>query len=130
MQSRRKSTSENVGKAFLPPKNVLRFWAHKKKSTTHQVPRTHDVALQPTAINHLTMHFKLTPTMTFAMLAARRGVTAFTSKTALTRAASTQVYRPSPLMFAEEGQAEVVLVGCGAPNRGMGWYVEHVSWFL
>eukprot|EP00549_Striatella_unipunctata_P019363 CAMPEP_0118697194 /NCGR_PEP_ID=MMETSP0800-20121206/14339_1 /TAXON_ID=210618 ORGANISM="Striatella unipunctata, Strain CCMP2910" /NCGR_SAMPLE_ID=MMETSP0800 /ASSEMBLY_ACC=CAM_ASM_000638 /LENGTH=365 /DNA_ID=CAMNT_0006596535 /DNA_START=153 /DNA_END=1250 /DNA_ORIENTATION=+ len=25
-------------------------------------------------------------------------------------------------MFAEEGQAEVVLVGCGAPNRGMGWY--------
>ena len=23
---------------------------------------------------------------------------------------------------AEEGQAEVVLVGCGAPNRGMGWY--------
>lgn len=26
------------------------------------------------------------------------------------------------LRFAEEGQAEVVLVGCGAPNRGMGWY--------
>ena len=23
---------------------------------------------------------------------------------------------------AQEGQAEVVLVGCGAPNRGMGWY--------
>ena len=23
---------------------------------------------------------------------------------------------------AREGQAEVVLVGCGAPNRGMGWY--------
>jgi len=23
---------------------------------------------------------------------------------------------------AEAGQAEVVLVGCGAPNRGMGWY--------
>jgi hypothetical protein len=23
---------------------------------------------------------------------------------------------------AEKGQAEVVLVGCGAPNRGMGWY--------
>ena len=23
---------------------------------------------------------------------------------------------------AKEGQAEVVLVGCGAPNRGMGWY--------
>lgn len=25
-------------------------------------------------------------------------------------------------MFAEEGQAETILVGCGAPNRGMGWY--------
>lgn len=25
-------------------------------------------------------------------------------------------------MNAESGQAEVVLVGCGAPNRGMGWY--------
>jgi hypothetical protein len=28
----------------------------------------------------------------------------------------------SLLRLAEEGQAEVVLVGCGAPNRGMGWY--------
>ena len=25
-------------------------------------------------------------------------------------------------LFAKEGQAEVVLVGCGAPNRGMGWW--------
>ena len=25
-------------------------------------------------------------------------------------------------MAAKAGQAEVVLVGCGAPNRGMGWY--------
>jgi len=58
--------------------------------------------------------------MTFTMLAARQGVSAFTSSAAFTRAAST--FRPTPLMFAEEGQAEVVLVGCGAPNRGMGWY--------
>lgn len=64
------------------------------------------------------MQIKLTATMLFSMLAARRGVTAFTPTT-FTRAAST--FRPSPLMFAEEGQAEVVLVGCGAPNRGMGW---------
>jgi len=28
----------------------------------------------------------------------------------------------SSLRLAEEGQAEVILVGCGAPNRGMGWY--------
>jgi hypothetical protein len=25
-------------------------------------------------------------------------------------------------LAASPGQAEVVLVGCGAPNRGMGWY--------
>lgn len=62
----------------------------------------------------------ITVAMTFTMLAARRGVSAFTSPAAFTRAAST--FRPTPLMFAEEGQAEVVLVGCGAPNRGMGWY--------
>lgn len=69
---------------------------------------------------HLTQ--TATTTMAFSMLAARRGVNAFTNPTAFTRAAST--FRPSPLMFAEEGQAEVVLVGCGAPNRGMGWYVS------
>ena len=28
----------------------------------------------------------------------------------------------SALLNAKDGQAEVVLVGCGAPNRGMGWY--------
>merc|ERR1711935_295788 len=28
----------------------------------------------------------------------------------------------SLVMKAEAGQAEVILVGCGAPNRGMGWY--------
>ncbi len=29
---------------------------------------------------------------------------------------------PSGSNGAKVGQAEVVLVGCGAPNRGMGWY--------
>ena len=28
----------------------------------------------------------------------------------------------APSSGAKAGQAEVVLVGCGAPNRGMGWY--------
>ena len=28
----------------------------------------------------------------------------------------------SRALAAKAGQAEVVLVGCGAPNRGMGWY--------
>lgn len=43
----------------------------------------------------------------------------------VSRQAARSQQRPistSLLRFAEEGQAEVVLVGCGAPNRGMGWY--------
>jgi predicted dehydrogenase len=35
---------------------------------------------------------------------------------------STGPFRNTMMMKAKEGQAEVVLVGCGAPNRGMGWY--------
>lgn len=31
-------------------------------------------------------------------------------------------FRNTMMMKAKVGQAEVVLVGCGAPNRGMGWY--------
>jgi hypothetical protein len=39
---------------------------------------------------------------------------------AAVRSAST--FSRTLTMKAEEGQAEVILVGCGAPNRGMGWY--------
>jgi len=31
-------------------------------------------------------------------------------------------FTPSMVVQAEKGQSEVVLVGCGLPNRGMGWY--------
>ena len=52
---------------------------------------------------------------------SRRSATAFvvsrTSASTRTLVSSTRV-----LQVAAEGQAEVVLVGCGAPNRGMGWY--------
>eukprot|EP00567_Pseudictyota_dubia_P011424 CAMPEP_0197443636 /NCGR_PEP_ID=MMETSP1175-20131217/9326_1 /TAXON_ID=1003142 /ORGANISM="Triceratium dubium, Strain CCMP147" /LENGTH=404 /DNA_ID=CAMNT_0042974299 /DNA_START=127 /DNA_END=1341 /DNA_ORIENTATION=+ len=49
------------------------------------------------------------------------------SKTAFLNAASTTkrsvgTFGKTMTMYAEEGQAEVILVGCGAPNRGMGWY--------
>ena len=40
----------------------------------------------------------------------------------LQQGAGTRAISSSSLRFAEEGQAEVILVGCGAPNRGMGWY--------
>lgn len=38
------------------------------------------------------------------------------------RSMSAGAFRRTLQMNAESGQAEVVLVGCGAPNRGMGWY--------
>jgi hypothetical protein len=64
--------------------------------------------------------------------------TMFTSFAARTASAFTQTARPqarsitgrafagSNLMFAKEGQAEVILVGCGQPNKGMGWYRKFV----
>jgi len=65
-------------------------------------------------------------TMTFSVFARRTAAftatrsSAFVPKTMTTRAAST--FGRSLAMYAEPGQAEVILVGCGAPNRGMGWY--------
>lgn len=49
---------------------------------------------------------------------------AFVSRQSVIRttAAQQRSISSSFLRFAEEGQAEVILVGCGAPNRGMGWY--------
>lgn len=38
------------------------------------------------------------------------------------KATATRSFGGNPIMNAKEGQAEVILVGCGAPNRGMGWY--------
>ena len=41
---------------------------------------------------------------------------------ALSRPSYNGVRVGSRFFAAKAGQAEVVLVGCGAPNRGMGWY--------
>jgi predicted dehydrogenase len=35
---------------------------------------------------------------------------------------ATRAFGGSQLQFAKDGQAEVILVGCGQPNKGMGWY--------
>ena len=44
---------------------------------------------------------------------------AFSARQVSSRAAaSTRAISTTSLRFAEDGQAEVVLVGCGAPNRG------------
>jgi len=56
------------------------------------------------------------------LIAARRGaVSAFQQRRAFTSVGQ-RAFGGTHMKFAEEGQAEVVLVGCGAPNRGMGWY--------
>jgi hypothetical protein len=43
------------------------------------------------------------------------------SKTLVSSSATTSI-NIRTMAAAKAGQAEVVLVGCGAPNRGMGWY--------
>lgn len=53
-------------------------------------------------------------------LAARR-TAGFVSRNAVAKTA-TRSYAGKSVNMAKEGQAEVILVGCGAPNRGMGWY--------
>jgi predicted dehydrogenase len=47
-----------------------------------------------------------------------RSSSAFTSIASASRSFRTS----ASALLAKAGQAEVVLVGCGAPNRGMGWY--------
>jgi len=58
------------------------------------------------------------------MFATLRTSTSFIARSsaARSRAFSGGAFAPSMVSKAKEGQAEVILVGCGLPNRGMGWY--------
>ena len=83
------------------------------------------VKLQMSSATNHNIYRKHTSIMTFAtaasLLASRSA--AFVTRPAVqssTRAMS--AFARTMVANAEEGQAEVVLVGCGAPNRGMGWY--------
>jgi len=63
--------------------------------------------------------------MTFTTFASGFTKSAFTAGRAryvASRLYSAGAFRNTMTMEAKPGQAEVVLVGCGAPNRGMGWY--------
>jgi len=62
----------------------------------------------------------LTFSTTLCTMFALRSASAFVAKSQV-RSSSARAFRPTVLASAKEGQAEVVLVGCGAPNRGMGW---------
>lgn len=59
--------------------------------------------------------------ITAASLLASRSA-AYASRPAFTGTRTMSAFSRSVGLNAEKGQAEVVLVGCGAPNRGMGWY--------
>jgi predicted dehydrogenase len=66
------------------------------------------------------MKLQLALTM-FASVFSRQA-TAFAFQARYGARVATRAFGGSSVMLAKEGQAEVVLVGCGAPNRGMGWY--------
>jgi hypothetical protein len=59
-------------------------------------------------------------TIMFSALSMQQSAAFLARKTA--RAVSSSAFKKTSPLFAAKGQAEVVLVGCGAPNRGMGWY--------
>ena len=58
----------------------------------------------------------------FIMFSALARSSAFVARPMARAGAARTFVTPTLSVAAEEGQAEVVLVGCGAPNRGMGWY--------
>ena len=82
--------------------------------------------------------FLLLLSTSFTMFTATRSTTAFLSRAIVTKnpsrvnlllalrstakAESMSSATTPNAAAAKTNQAEVVLVGCGAPNRGMGWY--------
>ena len=58
----------------------------------------------------------------FIMFSALARSSAFVARPMARATAARSFVTPTLAAGAEAGQAEVILVGCGAPNRGMGWY--------
>ena len=61
-------------------------------------------------------------TVSSIMFSAIARSSAFVARPLARATAARTFVTPTLSVAAESGQAEVVLVGCGAPNRGMGWY--------
>ena len=57
-----------------------------------------------------------------SILTSRSSAASASTRPAFTATRMMSAFSRSVGLQAEKGQAEVVLVGCGAPNRGMGWY--------
>ena len=62
-----------------------------------------------------------TTTTTIMFSIATRRAAGFVNRNVVSKTA-TRSFGGNSIRLAKEGQAEVILVGCGAPNRGMGWY--------
>jgi len=62
-----------------------------------------------------------TTTTTIMFSIATRRAAGFVNRNVVSKTA-TRSFGGNSMRLAKEGQAEVILVGCGAPNRGMGWY--------
>ena len=58
----------------------------------------------------------------FIMFSTLARSTAFVARPLARGTTARTFVTPTLSVAAESGQAEVILVGCGAPNRGMGWY--------
>jgi predicted dehydrogenase len=59
----------------------------------------------------------------FAIVTLRNAASFTAVRSTVTRSfTGGRAFAPSAVALAKDGQAEVILVGCGAPNRGMGWY--------
>lgn len=65
--------------------------------------------------------FSATATTAFIMFSSLARTSGFVARSFARPTATRTFVSPTLTLAAEKGQAEVILVGCGAPNRGMGW---------
>ena len=123
------------------PRNRLKnlFWTYALDSRlelffslrlSKQMKNSSPQPLQP---SHNTIFKLLLSTSLIMFTATRYSTTAFVSRVVVTKSplrlaalgaekSMSTMAATTPTAAAGTNQAEVVLVGCGAPNRGMGWY--------
>ena len=140
------SHKTQIAKCNNPPENHTTTWkisfSNTKLNFFFASVLTHTHTQMKIIISQLQQYnrfFLLLLSTSLIMFTATRSTTAFLSRAVV---ATTQSHRraaylaplrhsakaesmssaTTPNSAAATNQAEVVLVGCGAPNRGMGWY--------
>ena len=84
------------------------------------IQHTYFIVQSPITTSSTQSTSTLLSTMFSVQTAVLRAATASNKNAFFTKSNNRSFLRRS--LAAKAGQAEVVLVGCGAPNRGMGWY--------